>query len=370
MMHKTRYQERLHKLQELLKVFGCDALLIEDQVNLYYLTGMELSAGKLIVGKEGLHLLVDARYFELCQKRSPIPVILSDQTSFAKMLLQDDFSSIKTLGFDSGNTTYSAFTELQKMTEKMRLDPQRARELSLCPVNSPLKSLRMIKDPDELAILREAALLGSEGYDYVLTLLKEGITEIEVATELEIFWKRRGSKGLAFDPIIAFGPNSSMPHYRAGNAALKRGQCVLIDIGVNFKHYHSDMTRMAFFGEADPKIMEIYGVVKKAQAAALALCRPGMLVGDLDKAARDVIASHGYSEHFTHSLGHGVGLEIHEYPSVSNKPPANGVALQAGMVITIEPGIYLKDIGGVRLEDTIAITDGVAGYENLTQRGL
>jgi len=197
-------------------------------------------------------------------------------------------------------------------------------------------------------------------------MLKEGISENELAIELEIFWKRRGSKAIAFDPIIAFGSNSSMPHYRVGQRKLNTGEAVLIDIGVNLNHYHSDMTRVVFFGDPDPKIASIYEIVLKAQELALENCRPGTPIAELDASARTYIEQKGYGENFTHSLGHGVGLEIHELPLIRSQSPGADTQLEEGMVVTIEPGIYLPGIGGVRIEDTVAITRD--GYENLTNR--
>ena len=153
-----------------------------------------------------------------------------------------------------------------------------------------------------------------------------------------------------------------MPHYKGGSTALKKGDAVLLDIGVNWHRYHSDMTRVVFFGKPKPKILEIYEIVLAAQLAALELCRPGSKIGELDEAARDYIASKNYGEYFTHGLGHGVGLEIHEAPSVRSKGPDKNLKLEEGMAITIEPGIYLPGVGGVRIEDTVIITK--KGHEN------
>ena len=262
------------------------------------------------------------------------------------------------LGFPSEDTTYQRYTQLKKSLDEA--------SISLIAIENPVRRLRTIKDSDELARLREAASLGSLGYDLVVDLLEEGITEQELAHALEIFWLKQGGKKLAFDPIIAFGSNSSQPHYRAGNTKLEKGQPVLIDIGVTLNDYHSDMTRVVFYGEPSNLMRKIYGIVKDAQAAALALCRPGTTVGELDNAARQLIAQTGYGEQFSHSLGHGLGLEVHEPPTLRNKPPFNDIVLQPGMVITIEPGVYLPDTGGVRIEDSVVIT--ADGYEDLTQR--
>lgn len=353
------FQERISRLQKWLEEHSCDALLIENKIDLFYLTGLDLSAGKMIVGAKEACLIVDKRYFELCQKTSPVPVFPSEENSWDQFFEKQAYAWIKKFAFDSENTSYQNYLNLHAALHS---------RLELIPFQDPIKRLRMLKDEGEIKILREAGDLGAKGFDYVCTLLTEGVTEIELANELEIFWKKNGGKGLAFDPIIAFGANSSMPHYRAGNTQLQNNQIVLLDIGVNYQQYHSDMTRTVFFGIPDPILAEVYEVVKGAQKAALALCRPGTSIAKLDDAARSYIKEHGYGEKFTHSLGHGIGLEVHEMPLLRNKPPYSEIELEAGMVITIEPGIYIEGLGGVRLEDTIAIT--ASGYENLTNRPL
>lgn len=360
------YSARLKKLQEVIKSEGCDALLIDDPTNIFYLTGLDLSSGKLIAHLNGAHLLVDGRYIEACRKNSPFPVLVSDPPTFEHLLNSPELSHIAKLGFDTEKTSYKAYEALKKVAHAISANPSAAKDLSIIPIESPLKIIRSIKDAHEVKALKEAAKLGSEGFDYVCSLLKEGISEKTCAQELEIFWKRHGSKGVAFDPIIAFGEHSSMPHYRAGTKKLAKGDIVLIDIGVNYKHYHSDMTRIAFFGTPNPLLVEIHKIVKKAQEAALKLCKPGTTLGELDNAARSLITSHGYGANFSHSLGHGVGLDIHEYPTIRNTAPLDKIPLSPGMVVTIEPGIYLPGVGGVRIEDTVVITEN--GHENLTNR--
>jgi len=352
------YHQRIQLLQKKLKDQSCDAILIEDQTSMYYLTGLDLSAGKLLVHANGADLFVDNRYLELCLKCSPIPVHLLNP-DFARQLSEPAFSFIVKLGFDASTTLFSTYQQYGKFVNINSI-------CSLTPLESPLQAQRMIKDSEEIEILRQAADLGSKGYDYVCSLLKEGVTEADVASELEIFWKKRGGKKTAFDPIIAFGKNSSMPHYRAGDAKLQKDQVVLIDIGVTFKHYHSDMTRTVFFGNPDPQMLILYEIVKQAQQKALDICRPGTTIGDLDSAARNYIADKGYGPNFTHSLGHGVGLDIHEHPFIRHSVPSNPTPLVPGMVVTIEPGIYIPDLGGIRIEDTVVITKD--GHENLTKR--
>jgi Xaa-Pro aminopeptidase len=356
---KNKFLDRIEKLRIELNDLNCNAILVENRTDLYYLTGLELSAGSLLVDTQSAFLLVDGRYFESCQHLSPCPVFLtSGGRNTLINLLKDESPFVNSLGFDSEQTSYNAYHELQKSLHDCKIE--------LRPIKSPVKKLRSIKDAKEIALLKDAGKLGGEGFDLVCKLLKEGISEIEIASELEIFWKRKGSKGVAFEPIIAFGKNSSMPHYRAGFTKLKRGDAVLIDIGVNKDYYHSDMTRVVYFGEPDARLLEVHDVVQEAQERALQMCRPGTLIGELDEAARDLIVEKGFGESFPHSLGHGIGLEVHEWPILRNVHPYKEVELQPGMVITIEPGIYLPGIGGVRIEDTIVITE--KGHMNLTNR--
>lgn len=352
------YLARLERLRNLLISLSCEAFLIEHPVDLLYLTGLELSTGQLIVTQQEACLIVDGRYYERSCHQTTYPVQLLKENGLKDWII--DFQ-IHQLGFDQHHTTYHAFLKLTQLAEKVK---KSSHSLEILPLESPIQQLRLIKDADEIDFLRKAAHLGYQGYEFVASLLREGITESQLALDLEFFWKKRGANRLAFDSIIAFGPNSSMPHYRAGLTKLSLNMPILIDIGVVLNHYHSDMTRVVFWGESLPIMKTIYSIVEEAKAQALDLCRPGTLIGDLDRAARDWIASKSYGDYFTHSLGHGIGLDIHEPPILRENGVYRDMPLQAGMVITIEPGIYLPKIGGVRLEDTILITHD--GYENLT----
>lgn len=344
------FKGRINKLRKIFSEAGCSGFFIDDPLNILYLTGCHLTAGKVFVGEIEAHLIVDGRYYELCKKQSPIPVLKAEEIPLKELL-----APLATVGFDSNIVTHQQFLELQKV----------APQTTFHPMNACLQRLRSVKESSELEALRTSAAFAVEGARYLSTLLIEGITEKELAIALEIFWKQQGSQALSFDPIIAFGPNSSMPHYRAGTARLQKGQHVLIDIGVQFHDYHSDLTRIVYFGDPDPKIKEIEEIVVAAYQRAIDMCRAGVRVGDLDLAARDHIASKGYGDYFTHSLGHGVGLEIHEFPLIRDREPFRDVILEAGMVITIEPGIYLPGIGGVRYENTVIVSD--AGCEVITK---
>ncbi len=355
MSHKTR----LMRLRDEMSSNNQEALLIEDPISLYYLTGIHLSAGKLLVTQAAAQLIVDGRYHEMAKTRWPFGVSLAEDGVLERSLKN---LGVQTLSFSASDTTYRRFKELEEARDGI----VNGKALKLEGVENPVEALRLIKEEDELDKLRKAAHLGSRGYDLICDLLVAGVTEQELAVELDLFWKRHGGKRVAFDPIVAFGTNTSMPHYHTGNARLSSGEPVLIDIGVTLDDYHSDMTRVVFFGEPDPHLVEIYNIVFEAQTKALAACKPGTTMAELDASARDHIARAGYGDNFSHSLGHGIGLEVHETPTIRGKGPQVDLKLAAGMVVTIEPGIYVPGLGGVRIEDTVVIT--ADGYEDLTKR--
>lgn len=351
-------QERLSRLQSTLAMTPQKAYLIEDPIALRYLTGLSFSTGILLVGAKQTALLVDGRYQEMATEQLLYPVFSSEPDSFLAVL-NGPFAAIDTFNL-SDTSSYSRFMALSSLLK--------AHEKTLLPLEepSPLTRLRMEKEAEELKALREAANLGSMGFDYACTLLADGITEAEVAKQLEVFWLQQGGDGLAFPSIIAFGPHSSQPHAKSGSRRLEPGDTVLIDIGVKLNGYHSDMTRTLFWKSIPPKMEEIYNLTLSAQEAAVKFCRAGITAGQLDLAARNVICKAGYGNAFSHGLGHGVGLEIHESPRIRSQEPHKGIILTPGMVITIEPGIYLPGVGGVRIEDTVVVEPD--GCEILTKR--
>lgn len=255
---------------------------------------------------------------------------------------------------------------MQKSVRNKNQTVEKHQRCQLVNCSQPLASLRALKDPQELRLLQRAASLGSKGFDHLLAHIKPGVSELDLAKTLKIFWLQEGGEGCSFDPIIAFGANAAKPHHMPSKKRLAVGDPVLIDIGVTLEKYHSDMTRVVFFRKATRRMREVYAIVAEAQQQALALCCPGENIAAIDRVAREFIASHGYGDAFCHSLGHGIGLQVHEWPFLRNNATTRKEHLQEGMVITIEPGIYLPGIGGVRIEDTVAIT--AKGYRNLTQR--
>lgn len=342
-------KKRIEELIDRLPSFGIEACLIDNPVDLLYLTDIALSHGLLIVTQKEARLFVDGRYIQVAEEKSPVPVALEEKEAILGYLEQ---KKAKKIGFDSDATHHSQFLKLSAWLPKKEL----------LPIASPLKEQRLIKDKQESAIMRKAAKIAWLGFLHIRKKLKKGILESDLAFEFETFCRKKGAQKLSFDPIIAFGKNSAMPHYRPTNTKLKEGDAVLIDVGVVVDGYCSDMTRTLFFGKGDPTLVRFAKIVHDAQKAALKLCKPGTKLGDLDRAARDVMKKEGVEKYFIHSLGHGVGLEIHEWPRIKAGGEDQNVLLKPGMAITIEPGLYLPGKGGIRYEDTILITP--ASYQN------
>ena len=338
------FLKRIKSVQEGLYEASVDAFVIEDPIDLAYLTGHSLSLGQLWIAKEEILLLVDGRYIESAKKK---PLIPSELASSKAITLFLDRNTVASVAFDGAKITFDRVDALKEISKDTTW------------TSYPLitKEQRIVKDKGEVYLLEKSAQLLFEGFLYIKSILREGISEKEVACQFTVFCLEKGAEKLAFDPIIAFGENSAMPHYRAGEARLKEGDIVLIDIGIVLKGYHSDMTRMVFFGPSDPFLYDWLKIVFKAHDAALNLCKPGVLVKELDKAARLVFKLEGVEEYFVHSLGHGVGLEIHESPKIRFEGCDSELVLRPGMVVTIEPGLYLPGKGGIRYEDTVVITD-------------
>ncbi|MCB1135185.1 MAG: aminopeptidase P family protein [Chlamydiia bacterium] len=349
---------RVQELQSRLSQLGVDALLIQRPVDFYYLTGVNVSRGSVFVTEHSCHVLVDPRYEERCRAECRLPVILTEKREFDDLCSLGMLKEVRRLGFDSQDVSVSCLDAWKKTLRNEDI------ELAWIPCPQVLMPQRWRKSGEELRHMTAAAELCARGFHHTVSQLKAGVTERQLAQSLEIFWISEGGEGLSFDPIIAFGPHASMPHYAPSDTALKEGDVVLIDLGVKKHRYHSDMTRTLFFGEPDPELVRAYHATLAAQEAALQLCRAGTPRGQLDAAAHQVIHAHGFEGKFTHSLGHGIGLEVHEIPILTQRGADASEPLIAGMALTIEPGIYLPGKGGIRIEDTIVI--GEDGFQNLS----
>jgi Xaa-Pro aminopeptidase len=342
----------LKKLQRLITEKKLSCLIINHPIDLYYLTKMDLSLGKMVVEKNRATLFVDGRYLEACKRSLDSEIDLQPWDEFNAFL--QNFKG-KKIGFDALQTSFSSYLELI----------QGHKEKSFIGIENPLAHIRAIKGDIEIAAIKKAAALNDKAFRFVRTILKEGITEMEVARKVTLFFLENGGEKVAFSPIIAFGKNSAEPHYRpSATRKLKKKEAVLVDMGVVVDHYNSDLTRTFLLDSSNREMKKIYGIVYKAVQAALKKCRPGTKIQELEDAARNIIIEAGYGKFFPHSLGHGVGLEVHEFPRLKGGKPFGNITLEKSMVITIEPGIYLPEVGGVRLEELILITE--KGYKNLS----
>jgi Xaa-Pro aminopeptidase len=336
--------ERACKLAHHLKL---DGLLIENPSDVFYLTGEWFSLARLLLKPEGASLLVDGRYFGKAQGTSGCEVILAEKEALAHAM-----KGLKKVGFDSSFVTVEQAGVLQKSVPSKEWTP----------VSRPLKEMRVCKDSAEIEALKEAARVTATGYTEVLKKLKEKIEEREIAIEFEHFCRKQGASKMSFEPIVAFGENSAYPHYRAGAAQLKKNQIALCDFGAVVNSYCGDMTRCFFFEQPEPELFRFYGIVRKASELAALAIRPGARLGDLDRIVREFFAKEGVERLYAHSLGHGVGIDVHEYPRLKFDGEDRDVILRAGMVFTIEPGLYLPGLGGVRYENTYVVTE--SGSEN------
>lgn len=337
--------ERACKLLDQLKLEG---LLIENPSDVFYLTGQWFSSARLLLKPESASLLVDGRYFGQANGKAPCEVILAEKEALAHAM-----KGLKKVGFDSSFVSW----------EKASLLQSSAPSKEWIPVPRPLKEMRVCKDLGEIEALKEAARVTAVGYAEVLKKLREGVEEREIAIEFECYSRRKGASKMSFMPIVAFGENSAYPHYRAGVAQLKKNQIALFDFGAVVNSYSGDMTRCFFFGQPQEELIRFYGLVRQAAALAVAAIRPGARLGRLDQIVRDFFAKEGVLPLYSHSLGHGVGIDVHEYPLLKVDGEDRDLILRAGMVFTIEPGLYLPGLGGVRYENTYVVTE--SGSENL-----
>ncbi|CCO08899.1 M24 family metallopeptidase [Desulforamulus hydrothermalis] len=344
---------RLAKLRRLMAQREITYLMVTKPENRLYLSGFTGTAGILLIGPDTADFFTDFRYIEQVKQQSPhFRAVKVDQGSpfeaVAEVLRQ--YKSDK-LFFEDEHLTVKQYHRLK----------EHLGQINPVPAGDLAEELRMVKDQQEIGIIRRAMEIGDRAFAHILNYIKPGVAERELACELEFFMRRQGASGAAFATIVASGPRSALPHGVAGDRRLQPGDFITMDFGAVYQGYHSDMTRTVVLGEPDEKQQEIYNIVLAAQLAGLAAVRPGVKAREVDEAARQVIERRGYGEYFGHGTGHGVGLAIHENPRLAAK---DETVLQAGMVVTVEPGIYLPGWGGVRIEDSVLVTD--EGCEVLT----
>jgi len=336
-------KNRRSRLIRFFADYSLDAVLFTNLRNIRYLCGFRGSEGALLLTRDGGWFLCDSRYITQAAAEVTEAEVLeftSRQETIAALVRKQGFSR---LGFEAAHTTVVSFKALAGALDGCEL----------VALGAELDDIRSCKDADELQRLADVAALSSAALMAIRPLVQPGVKEAEIALELEWEMRRRGADGRAFDFIVASGVRGSMPHGVASEKALQAGELVTIDFGAVKDGYHSDETVTVAVGTPDDHLKAIHGIVKTAHDMAIAAVRPGIGCKELDAVARDYIRESGYGDYFGHGLGHGVGLDIHEKPVVS--PRGDAIAVE-GMVFTIEPGIYIPGVGGVRIEDTVVVT--------------
>ncbi|MDP9404621.1 MAG: Xaa-Pro peptidase family protein [Actinomycetota bacterium] len=348
---------RVHRLRQRLGEAGCEALLVTTLTNIRYLTGFSGSAALLLVLPDGMVLSTDGRYKSQSAEQLALGGVEA-RIEIGKLTEQQQAMSaaakgIARLGLEAGNVTWAR-------QRAFAVDWFPGAEL--VPTEGLVEELRRVKDAGELARMRTAARIADEALAQEAPRLAEGVTEAEFALALDVAMRRLGASGNSFETIVASGPNGAKPHARPTGRRIEAGELVVVDFGAVVDGYCSDMTRTLCVGQPATAMRgRMVEVVAEAQRAGVAAVRAGRAAVEVDEACREVIADAGWGEAFLHSTGHGVGLDIHEAPAVST---TSGDTLSTGYVVTVEPGVYLPDHGGVRIEDTLVVTE--TGCEPLT----
>lgn len=346
-------QDRAPRVHKLLDEADLDGFLFLDRANLRYLSGFSGTAGALLVSRETSTFLTDARYTTQARQEVAAQSICEYRVQLDGILKQVNDLGLKRIGFEADSLPYA-------MVERLRDKSPAGCQWQ--PESERLRPLRWVKDLNETAALDQAAMIAAEAFEEIVPLIRPGVAERAIALELEFAMRRLGAEEKSFDTIVASGLRGALPHGVASSKTIASGELVTIDFGARWSGYHSDETVTIAVGPVSARLRKIFDVVLEAHDRAMDAVRPGVALRDLDGIARDYVAAQGYGDYFGHSLGHGVGLEVHEYPAVSAQ---SEVLAEEGMVVTIEPGIYIPDLGGVRIEDMVYVT--ADGYRRITR---
>lgn len=344
--------QRIEKLRKSLADQGVDAIITESPENRRYISGFTGSTGWAIVSAEHAVFVTDFRYVDQAKAQcSGFTVVNNERKAIEAIYQQLKAIGVKKLAFEK-QLSYAAYEAWKEAFSG----------IELVPTSNLIEQLRLFKDEAELATIRQAVKIADDAFSHILSFIKPGVREVDVAMELEFFMRKQGAASSSFDMIVASGERSALPHGRASEKVIQAGDMVTLDFGALYNGYVSDITRTVAVGQPDPRLKEIYDIVLRAQLNGVEKLKPGMTGKEADALTRDVIAEAGYAEHYGHGTGHGIGLEVHEGPSLST---ASVNVLQPGMVVTVEPGIYISGLGGVRIEDDVLITEN--GCEILTK---
>ena len=340
----TDFKKRQSALRRAITIHKLDALVVTHAPDWYYLTGFTGEAGALVVGRSKTTLITDGRFITQGKDETAGVQIIQHKAGLYSAVgefLRD--ARLRRVGFDPTQLSVTQHGGLRKAA---------GARCTLKPAAGLVLALRTRKDAQELAQMRKAAILASEVVEHAIGLLKPGVRELEIAAEIEFKMRRGGASGPAFESIVAFGERAALPHARPTSKQLRKNELVVLDLGAILGHYCSDITRTVYVGTAPKRVREWYKGVLEAQTAAIAAVRSGASCGEVDAAARTTLAGYKLDRYFVHSTGHGLGLEVHEDPRVARGQKAR---LEPGTVITIEPGVYMPGVGGIRIEDDVAV---------------
>ncbi|MDX8291109.1 Xaa-Pro peptidase family protein [Metabacillus indicus] len=343
---------KIEKLRNRLKELDVDGLLIASDYNRRYMTGFTGSSGVALVSLSGAVFITDFRYTEQAAKQvEGYEIVQHKGPILDEVAAQAEKLSIKRLGFEQDHLSFAAYSSYAS----------KLKGIEFVPVSEAVEKLRLIKSAAEIKILKEAAEIADAAFKHILTVVQPGMKEIEVSNELEFFMRKQGAVSSSFDIIVASGHRSALPHGVASEKEIEKGDFVTFDFGAYYKGYCSDITRTIAVGNPSDELKKIYSIVLEAQLRGMNGIKAGMTGKEADALTRDYISENGYGEYFGHSTGHGLGMEVHESPSLSAK---SETVLEPGMIVTVEPGIYVPKLGGVRIEDDTVVKED--GNESLT----
>ncbi|MFC7370436.1 M24 family metallopeptidase [Fictibacillus iocasae] len=345
---------RVERARALFREYGIDGLLVTSKTNRYYMSGFTGSSGNLVISDRDMILLTDFRYTSQASEQAKGFKIIEHSAPLMEEAAKAAHNAqIKKLGFEQDSLSYAMHKSYEKALEGTGVE--------LVPVSGLVEKLRLIKDTSEIKIIKDAAEIADAAFAHILSYIKPGIRECDVSNELEFFMRKSGAASSAFDIIVASGWRSALPHGVASQKVIETGELVTLDFGAYYNGYVSDLTRTVAVGDVSDELKNIYQVVYEAQLKGMAGIKPGLTGREADALTRDHIADKGYGSYFGHSTGHGIGLDVHEAPALSVK---SDTILKPGMIVTVEPGIYVSGLGGVRIEDDALITEN--GNECLT----
>ncbi|PHB29158.1 Xaa-Pro dipeptidase [Bacillus pseudomycoides] len=344
--------EKITKLRNAFGEAGIDGILLTNEYSRRYMTNFTGTAGVVLISNDRALFITDFRYVEQAGKQAVgYEIVQHTGPILDEVAKQVKELGIQKLGFEQDTLTYSSYTAHKG-----------AVEAEFVPTSGLVEKLRLIKTDSEIKILKEAAQIADAAFEHILSFIRPGVSEIEVSNELEFFMRKQGATSSSFDIIVASGLRSALPHGVASEKVIEKGDFVTLDFGAYYKGYCSDITRTIAVGEPSDKLKEIYNVVLEAQLRGVNGIKAGLTGREADTLTRDYITEKGYGEYFGHSTGHGVGLEIHEAPGLAFR---SETVLEPGMAVTVEPGIYIPGVGGVRIEDDIIVTS--EGNEVITK---